>query len=142
MLCVLLNTVQIKSQDLIKKNTLPPLKGYVSPASTVFNFIEDKEVLNYQLEDIQINFVNYKDSLNKLFVIYHKSDLLYFEKYYTNNCQLIKEIGYYTFFYTGTEYGYGWGKDLVWLYFDIKGKITKKEFYNNGILIESPTLTY
>lgn len=126
-------------QSLIEDGSVGLIKdGYVNPGSTALSHIRKsgitKDLITY---DCHPEYFNQK---NNVYTVNQQSDLLYYEAYSDSTKLNITTQGYYRLIFLDDDFGYCWVKDLVWNYFNLKGYLIKKEYYNNGKLIPSPAM--
>jgi hypothetical protein len=128
----------LNAQDICKDGVYEMKKGFaVSSSTTPDHFMKKGILLNlseYQCAPI------YFIPNNLVYTVNQQSDLIYFEEYYDSTHIVLKTQGYYRLTYIDSETGYCWLKDLVWNYYDNKGVLQKKEFYNRDKIVESPAM--
>ncbi|HQU40502.1 MAG: hypothetical protein H6548_06885 [Chitinophagales bacterium] len=123
------------AQDLIRERSVEYREGYSNPSSSIQQHLI-KQGITYSFEEYACN-LNCADSTNFYFTVNQQADLIYFEKYETNNnSRQMIESGYYRLVYMNEEYGYCWTKDLVWMFFEDNILVNKK-FYHQGDVMES-----
>lgn len=129
----------VQGQDLCKKmKILESKKGYVSNGSSSLDHI-NKIGIRYDLSEFYCGLDIY-NSRSYIYTVNQQSDLIYFEEYYDSTHIVLKTQGYYRLTYIDSETGYCWLKDLVWNYYDNRGVLQKKEFYNRDKIVESPAM--
>ncbi len=132
-------TALINAQHLINTtNQITEVIGETSGGSTSLDHIT-MFALKFNIEEINCGY-GFSGQTELLFIIAQQADLIYFETYYDTTKTQINTQGYYRLIFIDTEIGYCWKQDLIWNTFNPNGYLIKKQYYNAGMLTETPKM--